>query len=83
MVSVQSHVTSNPNSIAQYASVEALNGPTDELVKMIAEFDNRRKFMVKRIGEMEGLDIIYPKGAFYLMINVSSVYGKAINGKNY
>ena len=42
MVSVQSHVTSNPNSIAQYASVEALNGPTDELVKMIAEFDNRR-----------------------------------------
>ena len=81
MVSVQSHVTSNPNSIAQYASGEALNGPTDELVKMIAEFDNRRKFMVKRIGEMEGLDIIYPKGAFYLMINVSSVYGKAINGK--
>ncbi len=81
MVSVQSHVTSNPNSIAQYASVEALNGPTDELVKMIVEFDNRRKFMVKRIGEMEGLDIIYPKGAFYLMINVSSVYGKAINGK--
>ena len=81
MVSVQSHVTSNPNSIAQYASVEALNGPTDELVKMIAEFDNRRKFMVKRIGEMEGLDIIYPKGAFYLMINVSSVYGKAINRK--
>ena len=81
MVSVQSHVTSNPNSIAQYASVEALNGPTDELVKMIAEFDNRRKFMVKRIGEIEGLDIIYPKGAFYLMINVSSVYGKAINGK--
>ena len=81
MVSVQSHVTSNPNSIAQYASVEALNGPTDELVKMIAEFDNRRKFMVKRIGEMEGLDIIYPKGAFYSMINVSSVYGKAINGK--
>ena len=64
MVSVQSHVTSNPNSIAQYASVEALNGPTDELVKMIAEFDNRRKFMVKRIGEMEGLDIIYPKGYF-------------------
>lgn len=81
MVSVQSHVTSNPNSIAQYASVEALNGPTDELVKMIAEFDNRRKFMVKRIGEIEGLDIIYPKGAFYLMINVSCVYGKAINGK--
>lgn len=81
MVSVQSHVTSNPNSIAQYASVEALNGPTDELVKMIAEFDNRRKFMVKRIGEIEGLDIIYPKGAFYVMINVSSVYGKAINGK--
>lgn len=81
MVSVQSHVTSNPNSIAQYASVEALNGPTDELVKMIAEFDNRRKFMVKRIGEIEGLDIIYPKGAFYLMINVSCTYGKAINGK--
>lgn len=81
MVSVQSHVTSNPNSIAQYASVEALNGPTDELVKMIAEFDKRRKFMVKRIGEIEGLDIIYPKGAFYVMINVSSVYGKAINGK--
>ena len=81
MTSIQSHVTSNPNSIAQYASIEALNGPTDELEKMIVEFDNRRKFMINRIGEIEGLDIIYPKGAFYLMINVSNYYGKEINGK--
>lgn len=81
MTSIQSHVTSNPNSIAQYASIEALNGPTDELEKMILEFDNRRKFMINRIDEIEGLDIIYPKGAFYLMINVSNYYGKNINGK--
>lgn len=81
MTSIQSHVTSNPNSVAQYASIEALNGPTDELEKMIVEFDNRRKFMINRIGEIEGLDIIYPKGAFYLMINVSNYYGKEINGK--
>lgn len=81
MTSIQSHVTSNPNSIAQYASIEALNGPTDELEKMIAEFDNRRKFMINRIREIEGLDIIYPKGAFYLMINISNYYGKEINGK--
>ena len=50
MSNVQSHTTSNPNSIAQAATVAALNGPMDELNTMIKAFDERRKYMAETIG---------------------------------
>jgi len=52
MGSVQSHQTSNPNSIAQKATVEALNGPQDSVAAMHDEFDKRRKYMYERIQKM-------------------------------
>ncbi len=85
MGNLQSHVTSNPNSIAQHASVAALNGPKDELFAMVKEFDERRRMMVQRINGIPGLSCRTPKGAFYVMVNVSSAFGnrygeRAING---
>ncbi|QAT40222.1 pyridoxal phosphate-dependent aminotransferase [Clostridium sp. JN-9] len=76
MSNIQSHTTSNANSIAQYASVEALNGDKSEVEKMIQEFAKRRNYMVERLDEIKGLSCIKPKGAFYVMVNLDSAIGK-------
>ena len=81
MSNVQSHTTSNPNSIAQVATVAALTGPTDELEVMIKAFDERRKYMVERINSVDGVSCLTPKGAFYVMMNISKLKGKTICGK--
>jgi aspartate aminotransferase len=80
MTNIQSHSTSNPNSIAQYASVEALNGTKEEIEKMRESFESRRDYMVERINAIEGLSCIKPKGAFYIMANISKLKGKTIEG---
>ena len=80
MGSVQSHQTSNPNSIAQKAAVEALTGPQDSVKKMHAEFDKRRKYMYKRICDMDLLDALEPMGAFYVFVDGSAVFGKSYKG---
>ena len=81
MGNVQSHTTSNPNSIAQAATVAALCGPTDELEVMKKAFDERRKYMVERINAIEGVSCKMPMGAFYVMMNISAILGKTIAGK--
>ncbi len=81
MSNVQSHATSNPNSIAQYAALAALTGPKDELEKMIAEFSKRRDYMCERIEKIDGVSSLKPNGAFYVMMNISKLFGKQINGK--
>ena len=81
MSNIQSHTTSNPNSIAQYASVEALNGDQDEVVKMIEQFKIRRDYMVDRINSINNLSCLKPEGAFYVMVNISNLLNKSIDGK--
>lgn len=81
MTSIQSHMTSNTNSITQYAAIEALSNTEDSLNKMVKEFDNRRKYMINRLDSIKGINYILPKGAFYIMVNVSGFYGKSINGE--
>lgn len=81
MSSVQSHVTSNINSISQYAAIEALNGPQDSIKIMIKEFEKRRNYMIDRINKIHGLSIIRPKGAFYIMVCIENYFGKKINGE--
>ncbi|AKN29491.1 aspartate aminotransferase [Clostridium carboxidivorans P7] len=80
MSSLQSHTTANPNSIAQYASVEALNSDEVQIEKMVKEFKSRRDYMVKKINEIENLSCTEPKGAFYVMMNISKTFGKKSNG---
>ncbi len=81
MSNVQSHTTSNPNSIAQAATVAALNGPMDDLKVMIKAFDERRKYMAERINSIEGVSCLMPKGAFYVMMNISGLKGRTLAGK--
>ena len=79
--SVQSHATSNPNSIAQYAALAALNGGEDFLSEMVKTFDERRKFMVERVNAIDGLSCKTPMGAFYVLVNVSELLGKKYGEK--
>ncbi|QCX32304.1 pyridoxal phosphate-dependent aminotransferase [Caloramator sp. E03] len=78
MSNVQSHATSNPNSIAQYASVEALTGPQGEIEKMRKEFELRRNYMVEKINSIKGISCNKPQGAFYVMVNISNIKNKKI-----
>jgi aspartate aminotransferase len=81
MSNFQSHATSNPNTIAQYATIEALNGSEETLNEMIKAFKERRDFMVEKINSIENLSCLKPQGAFYVMVNISKLIGKTINGK--
>ncbi|RLI19626.1 pyridoxal phosphate-dependent aminotransferase [Candidatus Bathyarchaeota archaeon] len=60
------------NSPTQYAALTALTGPQDFVSSMVREFDRRRKFVCKRINEIEGFSCITPKGAFYVFPNIKS-----------
>ncbi len=77
MTNIQSQSTSNPNSIAQKAAVEALTGPQGFIDMMRKEFDARRKFLVSELNSIPGVKCIAPTGAFYVFPNVSGLYGKA------
>lgn len=81
MSNIQSHTTSNPCSISQYASVEALNGDQSEVENMKKQFKARRDFMVDRINSINNLSCVKPEGAFYVMVNISKILGKEFNGK--
>ena len=83
MSKIQGHSTSNPNSIAQKASVEALNGKQDTIEEMRKAFDERRIYMVKRLNGMEGISCLIPAGAFYAFPNVDKILERGIeyNGK--
>lgn len=77
MVNIQSQSTSNPTSIAQMAAVEALRGPQDFVKLMVKEFDKRRMFLLKEIGNINGIRCVEPLGAFYAFPNISYYYGKS------
>lgn len=81
MSNVQSHTTSNACSVSQYASVEALTGDQSVICDMIKEFDKRRVYMVDRISKINYLSCRKPKGAFYVMANISAAKGKTIRGR--
>lgn len=73
---LQSHMTSNPTSFAQKASVEALRGPQDSVGVMLAEYRRRRDYVIARLRSMPGVRINEPKGAFYAYPNISVAFGR-------
>jgi aspartate aminotransferase len=76
MTKMQSQSTSNATSIAQKASVEALNGSQDALPPMVAEFEKRRTYIVDRLNAIPGVTCFRSNGAFYAFPNFSGVYGR-------
>lgn len=79
---LQSLCTSNPNSIAQEAAVEALNGDHSFMTGRSASYKQRRDFMVSELESIKGLKVAPPEGAFYLFVSCKGVINKRTkNGK--
>lgn len=81
MGSIQSQQTSNPNTIAQMASIEALTGDQSEVELMKNAYNERRKYLCSRIQEIPGLSCIEPQGAFYVFVDISDYLGKEYKGQ--
>jgi len=75
MLKVQSHSTSNANSMTQKAAVEAAIGPQDSVRSMIGEYLRRRDWVVPALNEIDGIECSMPEGAFYVMPNVRRLLG--------
>jgi aspartate aminotransferase len=78
---LQSQETSNANSIAQWAAVEALNGPQDSVQEMLAAFTERRDYLVPALREIPGVRCAMPGGAFYVFPDISEHLGRELGGK--
>ncbi len=81
MSNIQSHATSNPNSIAQYASNAGLRGDHSFMEERRNKFSERRDYMYEKINSIEGLSCLKPGGAFYIMMNIEDIIGKKIDGE--
>ncbi len=79
--SFQSHATSNANSIAQSATLKALNSPEEALNEMVGIFAERRAAMLKRLEGIKGISWVTPEGAFYAMLVIDGLYGKKAGDK--
>ena len=82
MAKLQSQSTSNPSSIAQWAAVEALNGPQDFIAANNKVFKERRDLVVSMLNQAKGLKCLTPEGAFYVYPSCEELMGKtAPSGK--
>lgn len=77
---LQGQVTSGANSIAQRATITAMDADPSVLNEMVSAFKSRRDLVVKLIQEIPGMKINVPEGAFYVFPNVSSFFGKTLRG---
>lgn len=74
------HCTGSPSSISQAAAAEALSASQETVEKMREAFEERRNYMVERMNQIEGVSCIKPEGAFYVMMNISKIFGKELFG---
>lgn len=74
------HCTGSPSSISQAAAAEALSASQETVEKMQEAFEERRNYMVERMNQIEGVSCIKPEGAFYVMMNISKIFGKELFG---
>ena len=79
---LQDHMTSNPNSIAQKAGVEALNGPQEIVATMRGAYKKRRDYIIKRLSKINGVSVSVPDGAFYVFVNVSALFNTKIHNSS-
>ena len=79
---IQSQSTTNPSSISQAASVEALSGTQDFIKKRADSFQERRDFVVQALNDIDGIECLNPDGAFYVFPSCKGLMGKKdTNGK--
>lgn len=73
MNNIQQATTTCPTSFIQKAAITALDGSQDFLRKMVMEYDRRRRFIVKGLNEIKGINCVMPKGAFYVFPDLTSL----------
>lgn len=78
MLKVQGHSTSNPNSIAQSAAVEAFKGPQESVAAMLAEYTARRAWLLNALKEIPRVSCNEPEGAFYAFPSVRECLGNDV-----
>jgi aspartate aminotransferase len=78
---VQGQITNNANSIAQKATVAALNGSTNDLDMMVTEFNRRRDFAYDAFSGLRDIEVTKPEGAFYIFFSVAKLYGRKFKGE--
>ena len=78
---LQSHSTSNANSVAQKAALAAVTGDQSSVEVMRQEFDRRRKTMIQRLQSMPGISCPVPQGAFYAFPRIAATYDRQHNGQ--
>ena len=81
MSSYVSHSTGAPATMAQCASEAALQLPQDQVSAMRDIFESRRNYLVKRMNSLDGVSCLTPGGAFYVMMNLTQLFGKKIDGE--
>ena len=81
MTKIQGQSTSNPTSMAQKAAVEAMTGPQDFVDQIVRELDNRRRYMIYALNELDGVTCSDPGGTFYVFPRVDSFFGKKAGEK--
>ncbi len=82
MSKLQSQSTSNPSSIAQWAAVEALNGPQDFIAANNKVFKERRDLVVAMLNQAKGISCPTPEGAFYVYPSCAGTIGKTAPSGN-
>lgn len=78
---IQSHATSNPNSMAQKAAEVAISVENDFVSDMVKIFAERSEYMYQALSEIKGFDVVKPRGAFYCFVEISQLYGKQYDGE--
>lgn len=81
MGTIQSHTTSNTTTFVQYAAVEALNGDQSFISDMREDFKKRRDYMINKVDTIKRISYTYPKGAFYLSIDISDILSLNYKGE--
>jgi len=79
MLKVQGHSTSNANSIAQFAALDALTGPQDSVPTMLAEYTRRRAWLLDALRQIPGITCNEPEGAFYAFPSVRACLGGSVH----
>jgi aspartate aminotransferase len=80
MARVQSHVTSNASTIAQWAALDGLGACEEEIADRVGEFERRRDEIVRLLAALPGVRCLVPEGAFYAFPNVSALFGRRPEG---
>jgi aspartate aminotransferase len=78
---MQGQITSGANSIAQRATIAALDAPVSKIQYMVDEFEKRRDMVIGLLSEIDGFKLNQPKGAFYIFPDISAFFGKTFKGK--